>query len=130
MAVGLEASHANALMDALLRNQAYTPPAAVYIQLHKGDPGPNGTANAATETTRKLATYQAASGGATTNTGALLWSNVAATETYSHYTAWDASTNGNFIFSDALTAPVAVTAGNNFQINAGDLDATLTTIAA
>jgi hypothetical protein len=130
MTVGLSATVANAILDALCRSVAWTDPAAVYIQLHVGDPGSAGTSNAATNTTRQQATFGAgASGGAISNTVAITWTNVAGSEDYTHYSAWDASTSGNYLFSGTVTAN-AVTAGDTFTIAIGDLDVTLTPLAA
>jgi hypothetical protein len=130
MTVGLSSTVANAILDALCRSVAWTDPAAVYIQLHIGDPGSAGTSNAAVETDRTQATFGAgASGGAISNTVAITWTNVAGTEDYTHYSAWDASTSGNYLFSGTVTAN-AVTAGDTFTIAIGDLDVTLTPLAA
>lgn len=96
-------------------------PATLYAKLHIGNPGAAGTSNAAGETTRKSFTRGAASSGATSNAGALTWTNVSTTEDYSHITVWDASSSGNCWFVGALTAN-AVTAGDTFEIAAGDLD--------
>jgi hypothetical protein len=49
---------------------------------------------------------------------------------YSHVSFWDASTAGTFLGSDALEATKSVTAGDNFTIPTGDLDLSLTPIAA
>lgn len=130
MATGLAAAQANALIDALLRNQSYTPPAAVWVKLHLGDPGAAGTSNPATETTRKQATFSAASGGATTTTGALTWPSYPASETVSHISLWDASSGGSFIASDALNTPQAVNSGGTFEIATGDLDSSIGAVAA
>jgi len=130
MAVGLSATVANAILDALLRSTTWSEPAAVWVKLHTGDPGAAGTSNPATETTRKQATFAAASNGVTTTTADLDWTGVAATESYSHWSAWDASTGGNFLFSDQLDAPVAVGAGQDFTILAGDIDVDLSVIAS
>lgn len=130
MAVGLASASANAILNALCRSTAWTEPAEVWIKLHVGDPGSAGTANAATETDRIQATFGTnASAGAISNTAALTWTSVAGTEDYTHYSAWDASTAGNFLFSGTVTAN-AVTAGDNFEIPIGDLDVTLTPVAA
>lgn len=129
MAVGITAAVANGLLDALFRNVSYAN-AAVWVKLHTGDPGSAGTANAATETDRVQATFSAASGGAITNSADLEWLAVAAGETYSHISLWTASTAGTFLGSDALNASKTVNAGDNFTIPAGDLDATLTPLAA
>lgn len=130
MAVGLGATVANAILDALCRSVTWTEPAAFYVKLHTGDPGSAGAANAATETTRKAVTFSAASAGAITNSADVDWTSVAGTETYSHVSFWDAAAAGNFLGSDALNASKAVDAGDNFTIAAGDLDVSLTPIAA
>jgi hypothetical protein len=130
MAVGLASGQANAILDALCRSVAYSDPAEFWVKLHTGDPGSAGTSNAATETTRKQATFSAASGGAITTSGALDWTNVSTTETYSHVSFWSASSAGTFLGSDALDTSRSVTAGDNFTIAAGDLDLSITPIAA
>lgn len=130
MTVGLASGIANSILDALCRSVAWTDPAAFYVKLHTGDPGSAGTSNAAGETTRKQATFSAASGGAITTSADLAWTNVSTSETISHVSFWDASTNGTFLGSDALAASKALTAGDNFTIAAGDLDIDLTPIAA
>jgi hypothetical protein len=130
MAVGLSSTVANAILNALCRSTAWTEPDAVYIQLHVGDPGAAGTSNPATETDRVQATFGTnASGGAISNTAAIEWTNVAGSEDYTHFSAWSASTSGTFLFSGVMTAN-AVTAGDTFTIPVGDLDVSLTNIAA
>ncbi len=92
--------------------------AAVYVKLHTGDPGEAGTANAATETMRKLAAFGASSGGVSTMSATLTWTNVAGTETFSYVSLWDAVTAGNCLGSGSLASPQAVVAGNTFQLTA------------
>lgn len=122
MAVGLAAATANAILDALCRSVAWTGPAAVWVQLHIGDPGAAGTANPAVETDRIQAIFgTGAAGGAISNTVALTWTNVAATEDYTHYSAWDAAAAGSFLFSGTVTAE-PVTAAGDFTVAVGDLD--------
>lgn len=130
MATGLASGQANAILDALCRSVAYSDPAAFWVKLHIGDPGSAGTSNAAGETTRQQATFSAAASGAITTSADLTWTNVSTTETYSHVSFWDASTAGTFLGSDALDTSKAVTAGDTFTIAAGDLDLSLTPIAA
>lgn len=125
MAVDLSAAVANAILNALCRSTAWTEPDAVWIKLHIGDPGASATANAATETDRVQATFGTnASGGAISNTAALTWTAVAASEDYTHFSAWDASTSGNFLFSGTVTSDAAV-AGADFVLPIGALDVTL-----
>jgi hypothetical protein len=95
---------------------AWTIPTDVYVQLHTGDAGEEGTSNAATEDTRKEADWAAASSGSIATSATLEWTNVAATETYSHWSLWDASTAGNCLWTGALSSSAAVTAGDTFQI--------------
>lgn len=129
MTVGLAAATANAILDALARSVAWTEPDEIWIKLHVGDPGAAGTSNAATETTRKQATFGAgASGGAISNTVALTWTNVAGSEDFTHYSAWTASAAGTFLFSGTVTANAVVTA-DTFTIPIGDLDLTLSVAA-
>lgn len=126
MAVGLAAATANAILDALCRSVTWTEPAAVHIKLHVGDPGAAGTSNAAVETDRVLATFASpASGGAISNTATLTWTAVAGAEDYTHYSAWDAGSGGNFVWSGLITAD-AVLVGNDFVVPVGGLSVSLT----
>ncbi len=50
------------------------------------------------------------------------WTGVAATETITHFSAWDAVTVGNALVYGALTSSVNITAGGDLTIQAGDLD--------
>jgi len=98
-----------------LRNTSFAV-TAVYLKLHTGDPGEAGTSNAATEATRKVVSFSAASSGSMTSSATVEWTNVSTTETYSHWSLWDASTAGNCLWSGALASSAAVTAGDTFQI--------------
>jgi len=129
VAVGLRASIAAALLDALLNSVAYDGPTNIYAQLHVGDPGAAGTSNPATETDRQEVTFGAASGGAISNDNAPSWTSVAAAEDYTHVSLWDAAAAGNFLMSGTITAN-AVSAGDTFTIPVGDMDITLTPVAA
>lgn len=115
----------NELLDAVFRNGSFAV-ANVYVKLHIGDPGEDGTANAATETTRIQATFgSAASGGTISNTANINWTSLAASETISHISLWDASTAGNCLWIGALSSSQDVAAGGNFTIATGDLDVSL-----
>lgn len=95
---------------------AWTIPTDVYVKLHTGDAGEEGTSAAATEDTRKEAAWATASAGSIATSATIEWTNVAATETYSHWSLWDASTAGNCLWTGALSSSAAVTAGDTFQI--------------
>lgn len=115
------------VMDALFNNAdpVAIKLAARYIKLHTGDPGEDGTANAATETTRKSITSAASSNGVFTSTNDLIWTSVAGSETFAYVSLWDASVAGNCLWSGALTASKAVIAGDTFTIPTGSLTVTL-----
>lgn len=123
MATGLAPAVANALLNAIFNQDDYTAPTAVWVKLHVGDPGAAGTANPATETTRKELTSAmgSPSNGSITSTAPLQWTSVAATEDYTHASLWTDPSAGSFLASGAITAN-AVTAGDNFTLQAGDID--------
>jgi hypothetical protein len=113
------------MLNGLCRNTAFQY-AAVYVQMHTGDPGTNGTSNVAGNTTRQQATFgSVASGGAISNTASVAWTSVSTTETYRYASLWSASTSGTFLGSSALTQEKSVNSGDNFSIPTGDLDCTI-----
>lgn len=126
MAVGYSTYTATELLDAICNNGSFAV-AQAYIQLHTGDPGAAGTSNVAGNATRKAVSFGAASAGAIANDAALEWSTgeVDTSEDYTHFTLWDASSAGNFLWSGTVTAN-AVTAGDEFTIPIGDLDLAMT----
>lgn len=117
MAVSWSTTAGNAALTTLLGT--YT-----WVKLHVGDPGAAGTANAATNVTRSQVTWGSVTSGAASNSAIVQWTNVAASEDYTHFSVWSASSNGTFGFSGTVTAN-AVTAGDTFTIAIGDLDVTL-----
>lgn len=118
MATSWSAAAGNSALDTVLA-------AFPWIKLHVGSPGAAGTSNPAGETTRKQATWTGAAAGAAANATVLTWTAVTSTEDYTFFSAWSASTAGNFGFSGTITAS-AVTAGDTFTVPVGDLDVTLT----
>jgi hypothetical protein len=124
MATGVSSYLANAWLDAVGNNTSFAV-ATVYVKLHVGDPGANGTSNAATETTRKAASFAAASTGSIASDAAITWTNIAGSQDATHFTAWDNVSAGNFLFSGTITAN-AYTAGDTFTISSGALTVSLT----
>jgi len=124
MAEGLSAYLSNSWLDALGNNTSYVV-AQVYVKLHVGAPGALGTANPATETTRKAVSFGAASSGVLTSNDAITWTNIAGSEDANHFTCWDNISAGNFLFSGNLTSN-PYDAGDTFEIASGNLTATLT----
>lgn len=98
--------------------------ATPYIKLHVGDPGEDGTSNAAVETTRKAVSFAAAASGAMASDADVVWTNVAGTEDFTHFSLWDASSGGNCLWTGTITAN-AVVAGDSFTIAAGSLTLSL-----
>jgi hypothetical protein len=116
----------NAFLNALCRNASYAN-AAVWVQLHVGDPGSAGTINVASNTSRQQVTFgNAATTGTITNTADLVWATVPAQETYTHVTMWTASTVGTMLGSDQLLNPASMQIGDTFRLPTGDV--TLTSV--
>lgn len=130
MTTGLHAVNlANKWLD-MLAGTAFTAPATTAVKLHTGDPGSAGTSNASAETTRKALTWSAASAGSKAITTTLpqwaTWS--AGSETISHFSVWDSTTAGNFLFSGAFTSSRAVVNGDTLNITS--LSIAFTPVAA
>lgn len=106
----------NKILDHTTGKAAWTAPTTVYVKLHIGDPGEDGTSNAAGETTRKSVSWNSAASGSISSSATLSWTNVASSETYSHWSAWDASSGGNCLWTGSLSANATVTAGDTFEI--------------
>ncbi len=100
-------------------------PEKPYVKLHTGDPGEEGTANAAGETTRKQATLAAASGGTRKASSVEEWPSVSTSEEYEYVSLWDASTAGNCLWIIKLEAKKAVSAGDAFKLAAEALSVSL-----
>ena len=124
MATGLSDYLANKFLDAVGNATDYSA-SNVYVKLHIGDPGANGTTNPATETTRKLVSFGSASTGGLTSDADVSWTNIAGSEDATFFTVWDNLTAGNFLFSGTV-AGNAYTAGDTFTIPSGSLTVSLT----
>ena len=116
MAVGMSAYLANTFLNSITTK---------YVKLHVGDPGSAGTANPATETTRKSATFATASAGSMVSSADVTWTAIAGSEDATHFTVWDAATSGNFLLSGTISGN-AYTAGDNYTIPSGSLTVALT----
>lgn len=92
-----------ALLNALFNNTSIAV-AQPYAQLHIGSPGETGTSNVAAETDRVAVSFANAASGAVVSNDDTVWTSVAATESYSHISLWDASTAGNCLWYGPLGA--------------------------
>lgn len=127
MTIGMSAYLANGFLN-IIRGTSFTAPTAIYVQLHTGDPGSAGTANASANTTRVAITFAAASGGSMSITGtAPVWT-MTASETLTNVSFWDASTSGNFLWSATLTSSRAVNSGDTYTLSTDTVN--FTAIAA
>jgi hypothetical protein len=124
MATGISSYLADELLDAVGNNSSFAV-GTVYIKLHIGDPGANGTSNPATETTRESASFSSASAGTLTSDADITWTNIAGSEDATFFTAWDNDSAGNFLFSGSITGN-AFTAGDTYVIPSGSLTVSLT----
>lgn len=117
---------ANELLDHVLRNSAYTPPANVFLSLHTADPGLTGASEVSGGSYARSSTaFDVAASKATQNTAAESFTGMPAV-TVTHCGIWDASTAGNFLIGGALAASKVVNAGDTFNVAIGDLDISLT----
>lgn len=98
-----------------------------FMQLHIGQPGPNGTNNVAANATRVDVSglMAAASAGSKVSNANTDWTNVAGSETYTHCSFWTLGAGGVFGFSGSVVAN-PITAGDNFRIPSGQLVASVT----
>ena len=124
MAHGIGAYLGNAWMNALGNATAFSV-AVPYVKLHVGDPGAAGTANPATETTRKSVSFGVSTTGALASDADISWTNITGNQDANHFTCWDALSAGNFLFSGTIVAG-AYTAGDTYTISAGNLTVSLT----
>jgi len=124
MATGMSAHLANSLLNALGNNTAFAV-TNVYVQLHVGDPAAAGTANPATETTRKAVSFADASAGSIASDADVSWTNISGSQDATFFTAWDALVSGNFLFSGTITGN-PYTAGDTYTITAGSFTTSLT----
>ena len=118
----------NALVNATLRNTAYTSPSAVYLALYTADPtdADSGTEVSGTSYARQAITFGAPSNGVTTNSAAIEFPQAGGSwGTITHVGIRDASTSGNLLFHTALDASKTIATGDVFRVASGSLSVTL-----
>lgn len=127
MSTGISTYLANAWFNAMGNATAFSV-TTPYIQLHVGDPGANGTANTATETTRKAVSFATASSGQIVSDADVTWTNIAGSQDATYFSLWDNSAGGNFLGSGTIVAN-PYTAGDTYTIPSGQLTLSLTVAA-
>lgn len=119
----------NAVLNKVLRAVDFTV-ATAYISLHTGDPGDTGANEVPVGTSgyaRQAGTFTAAASSATANDPLVLFTDLpAASITYAGVFDNPTGTATNFLMGAALATGKTVNAGDSFQFNVGDIDATHT----
>ena len=108
----------NEVADYLGANGAPAAISSANVKLHTGDPGETGVANVATESTRKVASFGAASGGVISLSATLSWVSVSTTETIVWVSVWDNISAGNHLWNAVLASSVPLTSGDDFDLTA------------
>lgn len=98
------------------------------IQLYKDPPGSPPTTNLSAVTTRMAAQFAGAAGGVITTTGDPPAWTMTTAETIKYIGAFDAFTNGNWLFTAVLNKPQTVAQGDVFRMGGG-ITLTITGIA-
>lgn len=118
----------NALINATLRNTAFTSPTTIYVALYTSDPtdADTGTEVSGGSYARVAVTFGAPSNGVSTNSANVEFA--AATASWGTI-GWiglrDASSGGNLLYHTPLTTSKAIDTGDIFRITTGNLSVTL-----
>lgn len=114
----------NKVLDLLLSNTSYTPASTLYLALFTAfAEGGTQTEVSGNAYARTAVTFAAASARATSNSATVNFPEATGSwGTVTHVAVMDASSGGNVLFWGALSASEAVTSGEIFSIDAGDLD--------
>ena len=118
----------NALINATLRNTAYSSPATVYVGLFTSDPkdAGSGTEVSGNGYTRKSIAFNAPSNGAATNSSAVEFDQATGNwGTITHFGIYDASTSGNLLYHGQLSSSKVIETGDIFKFAAASVTVTL-----
>ena len=116
------------VINHMLRNQAYTPPATVYLALYTTTPDDTGGGVEVSggAYARQACALDAATVGVTANTSDITFPTATANwGTIVAVGLFDAVTAGNLLWWGALTVNKTVNNGDVFKVLLGDLDLTL-----
>lgn len=118
----------NALINATLRNTAYTSPTTVYLALYTTDPtdADSGTEVSGSAYARQSITFGAPSNGVSTNSAAIEFPQATGSwGTVAYVGIRDASTAGNLLYHTPLDASKTIATGDVFRVAIGSLSVTL-----
>lgn len=118
----------NALINATLRNTAFTSPTTVYVALYTTDPtdADTGTEVSGGSYARVAVTFGAPSNGVSTNSANVEFAAATGSwGTITHIGIRDALTTGNLLYHTPLDASKTIATGDIFRISSGSLSVTL-----
>lgn len=116
------------LLDWAMTNGSATRPTSWYVALYTAAPSDSGggTEVSTGGYARQSVTFAAASGGTTSNSGAVSFTASGANYgTCTHVGIFDASTSGNLIWHGALSASKLIEDGDTLEFAIGNIDLTL-----
>lgn len=116
----------NEILDHVLRNQVYTPPAAIYVGLSTANPGEDGAGLAepvGNNYSRQSVGFGAAVGGTVSNTAEIPFTASGGNwGTITHFALFDAASGGNMLYYAPLTASRVLNDGSSASFGIGELD--------
>lgn len=108
----------NKVVEHVLRNVTYTPPATVYVGLFTAPPGESGggTEVAGGSYARQPVTFGAAVGGLVSNSSQVTFPTCTGSDwgTITDFAIFDALSGGNELYYGTLTSPVIILVGSAF----------------
>jgi len=118
----------SSIIQHIIAETTWAAPTTVYVQIHNGDPGEDGTANViASVGGRMLASFAAEANGSASTDADLEWTNGSGgSEDVSHVSCWTLITGGICTMIGDLTAPKTVPDTEVFRIPSGSLTLTAT----
>lgn len=119
----------NQIINHFLRNQAYTPPATVYLGLFTTAPtvAGGGTEVSTGAYARQALAFDAPVGGVSQNTVDIVFPTPTADwGTITHGALFDAATAGNMLLFGSLVQSKIVTTGSPFRVPDGNFDLAFT----
>lgn len=128
MANGMSDYLENAILNLTLKGTAWTAPSAWYVALFTSDPtdAKTGTEVSGGGYARQAITFSTATVGSTVNSADILFPvATAAWGTITYFAIFDAATNGNMLYSGAMTNSKTIAAQDQLKIAAGDITVTL-----
>lgn len=112
----------NAILDHILGNDAFTPPADIYLALLTADPGEPGSLTEASGNgyARQLITFAEASGGQAVSNNNQIFSDMPACKV-THVVLMDAVSGGNALYYKSLPSEITLLDGNELTFVAGNI---------